>query len=596
MKFTGLAFDTIRFEQKEHDEKIYSFGIIKGHHEQYQSGEDYVVFSGEIYSWPKNMNYASSPAENLLRIYKNHGIEAIPWLNGKFSAIIKVSERLFILRDLLGTQTPVYYNYELFTNSLKMLKKHQVMDFKADKDALITFLHRGFIPAPQSPVSGLKKLAPGEYLSYYLRNKQFTVNKVMDYESYIAKTETFNGSFEDAIKIYKDYHQKAIKSRIKEKSRVALLLSGGYDSGGNLAALREVYHGKIDAYSIGFKNSEWSETPLARIMAERFNANHHIIIMEGDEIEKMPELVDIFEEPFFENGLMVNYKISQSLKSSTADVILGGDGNDQFFGTRSREMAIKYYMQKSGLQLFQKAFRKTLMNSPKLFRYGYHNNAILNALETDEFGFTREQIKKLFSNTPIPHQKKIRSSWFDSYNQLYFNRNYNTDILKSAAQIIVHKANMTTHASKLNVVFPYSDPTVFDFVNSLPRKFKVNGTTLDILRNKTQSKHLFKEYLKPVLPDEIVNKKKQGGFAPLEIFLDNPQYRKRIYQFVVKILENVDFIDSIELKNMFRDIESDLYKKDQWFWFIQTRHSQIMYLFVLAIWWQQFINNNKASF
>lgn len=595
MKFLDTPYHSNTRDRINQNGHIYTGKHVTGDHKIYHSGSDYVLFAGEIYSWPDSIDKSTNnPAENILELVVKKGIGHIPKLNGKFSAVIKYNTNIYVTRDFLGTYTPIYYNETLFTNSLKVLKKHQVIDFKADKDALIIFLRRGFIPAPQTPVKGLFKLAPGEYLSYDLANKKLTIKNVLNYESYYANSKTFSGSFKDAINTYKFHHQEAVRSRIKGKSNIALLLSGGYDSGGNLAALREIYQGDIDAYSIGFKNSQWSETPLARVMADRFNARHHIITMEGDEIENMPEVVDIFEEPFFENGLLVNYKISQAINSSDADVILGGDGNDQFFGTRSREMALKYFMQKSGIQVMQKAMRQTLLNSTRYYRYGFHNNAILNALEADEFGFTNKQIKKIMPDSELPEFKKIKSSWFDSYDQLYIKRNFKTDILQSATQVILHKANMTTSAQKLNVVFPYTDPAVFDFVSTLPRTYKVNGSALGIMRNKAQSKHLFKEYLKPVLPDEVINKKKQGGFAPLGIFLDNAQYRKRIYSFVEKVLSDVDFIDSSELNTLFQRFEDNLNKQNQWFWFIQTQHSQIMYLFVLAIWWEHFINDKKA--
>ena len=44
---------------------------------------------------------------------------------------------------------------------------------------------------------------------------------------------------------YGELHVKAIRRRIGDSQRVGILLSGGYDSGANLAALRSIYDGEM---------------------------------------------------------------------------------------------------------------------------------------------------------------------------------------------------------------------------------------------------------------------------------------------------------------------------------------------------------------
>ena len=69
---------------------------------------------------------------------------------------------------------------------------------------------------------------------------------------------------------YGTLHIEAIKKRIGKNSTIGILLSGGYDSGCNLVALRKIYSGYIHSYSIGFKGDTWTELPLARCMSETF--------------------------------------------------------------------------------------------------------------------------------------------------------------------------------------------------------------------------------------------------------------------------------------------------------------------------------------
>ena len=62
--------------------------------------------------------------------------------------------------------------------------------------------------------------------------------------------------------------------------------------------------------------------------------------MDGSEIKALPALVEQLGDPFVEGGLMVNYAVMRLIGKEKPDVILGGDGNDQYFGTSGREVAL----------------------------------------------------------------------------------------------------------------------------------------------------------------------------------------------------------------------------------------------------------------
>ena len=80
---------------------------------------------------------------------------------------------------------------------------------------------------------------------------------------------------------------------------VGILLSGGYDSGSNLAALRSIYDGQIDSYSVGFKGDAWTELPMARLMSETFGTRHHEYEIDGTETSALPDIVRFLGEPFY---------------------------------------------------------------------------------------------------------------------------------------------------------------------------------------------------------------------------------------------------------------------------------------------------------
>jgi asparagine synthase (glutamine-hydrolysing) len=482
----------------------------------------------------------------------------------------------------------------MISNSLNLIKESNSFKLSPDINSLAVFLQKGYIAAPATPFENLSKLAPGEYLEYNLETKGLLVKSTLSYEDFLESRNTVNLSFEEAEIEYGRLHQQAIAQMIEGKSKIGILLSGGYDSGGNLASLRQIYNGPINAYSVGFKDNTWSELPLAELMAKKFNANFQSFILDGSELEHLPSIIKKMEEPFFENGLFVNFKIADSIPANQTDVILGGDGNDQFFGTSARELAIHYISRKYGLMFFQKVFRPLLNNIPSLYRYSFHNESVLNTLDVQHFGLSEKEISGLLQNKiPGKKGKSYLMKPGKSFEDLYTWKNYHSDILLMATQVIIHKSNRLTQSAGLHMVFPYADYHVFDFLKSLPVNYKHKGKLFEIARGKSKSKFLLKAHMKTRLPEEITNRKKQGGFAPLELFLKERKIRNEIYGLVKKGLIETGLFNAAAIEKYLERIEKIMGGTGYWFWHTQKVQSQLMYLLVLAIWWQQFINDKS---
>jgi asparagine synthetase B (glutamine-hydrolysing) len=84
---------------------------------------------------------------------------------------------------------------------------------------------------------------------------------------------------------------------------VGLLLSGGYDSGGNIAAFREVCQGEAVSYSIGFQKQSRTELPLAALLSEKIRHQHYEYEIDGSEILDLPLILKATGDPFHEGGL-----------------------------------------------------------------------------------------------------------------------------------------------------------------------------------------------------------------------------------------------------------------------------------------------------
>jgi len=112
---------------------------------------------------------------------------------------------------------------------------------------------------------------------------------------------------------------------------------------------------------------------------------------------------------------------------------------------------------------------------------------------------------------------------------------------------------------------PYLDHKLVELAMSIPEKMKTRHGTL---------KYILKKAVRGVIPDEIIDRKKQGFGVPIhEWFLDRlgSEIRKELDDFCAK----TDFFDRDEV---FRLIA-------------QRKSAQVWYLFNFSLWWKEYIRD-----
>lgn len=559
----------------------------------YEENEIKLFINGRLYN--------SSP-ENFLSKYIIEGNQALKSIDGDFTIIIVKLEEILIFRDRHGVGCQVYYSKDFLTSNLLDFTTLKDFECKPNYEALFTFLSIGYIPSPMCSLEGVEKLSAGCLLSI---NKSIkTVSNIFPASDYLNKVSTSKLSIDEAINEYERLHKKAINQRIEGKKNVGLLLSGGYDSGGNISALRDVYNGKISSFSIGFKNNKWSELPLAKILSERYNSTHYEYEIDGSEIMNLPNILKSTGDPFQEGGLFVNYTAMQLVNTSgeNPDLILGGDGNDQHFGTSGKELALHWKIKNNGGNIFQKLFDSVgnlslFENDNILFRSEFHNRKILHIQKSDVFGFTQNQINKMNSigYKSCEHSYlKDHPTNYKNFDDFFFNRNYNIDIQQVINEVIIFKSSRMSESFENNISFPYMSTELYDFLSELPVNYKFHGTLEQLSKGQGVSKYLHKEYLHSKLPTEITDRKKQGGFAPLPIFLKDEKQRKLLFSFI----QNSDMVKNIfnskSIVELLNQYDKTMTTKQYWFWHQQVSANKIINLLTLAVWWEMFINKKSS--
>lgn len=562
-------------------------------------GKNFDAYHGQdkisVYSWGHVYEKSETTlAELFYSLYRKKGLKAFSEIDGSYTFILVTPDTLMIGRDHHGTSHQVYYNATHFASSLTLLMQTEGFHAQPNYHALSTFLSCGYIATPQSSFANVQKLGAGEVLCF--QANKTTVIRL--FETQHIKPSYEKMDLEELSEQYGKLHSEAIRKRIEGKKSVGILLSGGYDSGSNLVALRHQYEGEIRSFSIGFKGDSWSELPLAKCMSDTFNTKHEVYEIDGSEISALPEIVRHLGDPFVEGGLMVNYSAMKLVSGNKPEILLGGDGSDQYFGTTGREIALNLFIRKFGLKPATQMVNKILSHTAfdkdnRLYKVKFHTDKILNILDGDLFGIPSSRLSELLQDKSfLPAISNERM--FNSFDELYTQHAYQTDLAKTINQVILFKASKLSELFGNQMAFPFMDLTLYHFMQKLPVSFKCRGNSLmDIAKGRATAKFLMKYHYKPQLPTEITSKKKQGGFAPMPLFFDNKKRFEEISEVILTSGMCGNFLKRDAVERFLKTYKAEASAPASWFWYRQNKAIQLFNMYTLAIWWETFVSPQK---
>jgi len=544
-------------------------------------------FAGRAYFRDKD-SYTGiqNPAELLVMKFEKEGIKAFLDIDGDFTTILlsNSDSKIYIFRDFKGAGPQFFYTDSEFSSSLFSLVSGG--ENTADHESLSFFLRYGIVPPGKTGIEGVRQLEPGGLLVY--ENNEIRVDQLID--EFIKLRIDLPSGNEEKIKAYRKLHQKSILDRVKNQKEISLLLSGGYDSGANLSALREVYEGPVSAYTVSFKDNPHSELEFVKIMASHFNATLHNYELKGDEIFSLPSILKHTGVPFQESGLMINYSVMREVGADKPSIVLGGDGNDQLFGTGGQESAMKVVLTFTGIIYLLRIFRRlTIKKETALFKkVNFYIDKVDNVMKADRWGFEKSDLKYKKAEKKLFRWK----FWLTAGNVLR-KRREKVDIPLTIAAVILFKASRMAELFQVNLSFPYLSVPLLSYINSLGRKWRFRGNIIELIRGKGKSKFMHKSAYRDHLPEQITARKKQGGFVPLSVFFKNPVRNEDFLKFISESALIDELL--VDKKRILDDMKAFLMKKDPWFWEQQFRYSQFLNLLVLAVWEKIYLENKELN-
>ncbi len=315
------------------------------------SGRFVVVFNGEIYNF-KDLRHelatqghqfrGRSDTEVLLAAVEAWGLKgALPRFNGMFAFALwdRAQRTLHLARDRAG-EKPLYYGWMgrtlLFASELKALRAHPSFRAQIDRNALIQYFRRGYVPDPASIYLGIAKLSPGTQLSVRSDRPGSNLAPVPYWSgrdvAEAGVANPFRGGTGEAVDALQELLLDAVKIRMVSDVPLGAFLSGGIDSSTIVALMQAQSGTPVRTFTIGYDDPRHNEAHHAAAAARHLGTEHHELTVTTAEAQAViPLLPRLYDEPFADTSQIPTYLVSK-LTRQHVTVGLSGDAGDELFG------------------------------------------------------------------------------------------------------------------------------------------------------------------------------------------------------------------------------------------------------------------------
>lgn len=541
-----------------------------------EDGSMWIVFNGEIYNHAeirKELEQSGrhrwktdhSDTEVILHAFEEWGIECIHRFRGMFAIALwdANKHRLWLIRDRIGIK-PLYYSIHhgriTFASEIKALLKDPEQQRGMNEEAFFHYLSFITTPAPETLFAGIKKLAPGSWLCV---NEDGSKQEARYWDVW-DHTSPLIGISEDEIaeRLLAEL-RVSVQLRKVSDVPVGVFLSGGIDSSTNAALFSEDESSVVKTFTVGYKGeyqSYQNELHFARAMAERIHADHHEILLgEQDLLDFLPQMIHLQDEPLADPVCVPLYYVSKLARENGVIVCQVGEGADElFWGYRHWRILLR--LQELNNWPVPAALKRLGMGAMSLMGKG--NSYPYELLRRGAEGmpvfwggvdcFTPAQKLALLS----PRLKK-RFAGFSSWEVLRPMRQHfeekawetsdlnwmsYADLRLRLPELLLMRVDKMSMGVSLEARVPFLDHKFVALAMSIPSAVKTRGGI---------SKYILKKAVRGLIPDELIDRRKQGFDVPVKEWL-----LERLGEFAKRELSEfchgTDFLDEREVNRLFQ--------------------------------------------
>lgn len=526
-----------------------------GHQPMHSADGRYVItFNGEIYNFRALYHELSglghrfrghSDTEVLLAAVSEWGVRpAVERFNGMFAFALwdRAQHALHLVRDRAG-EKPLYYGWVggalVFGSELKALLAYPQFRPEIDREALVSFLRLGYVPAPHTIYRGVAKLPPATILSVRLGDS----HAVAPVEYWSAReaaarglADPFRQPADHVVDEFAALLSDAVKIRMEADVPLGAFLSGGVDSSTIVALMQTQSTRPVKTFTIGFEEARYNEAHHAAAVARHLGTEHvELYATPAEALAVIPRLPTLYDEPFADSSQIPTYLVS-ALTRQHVTVSLSGDAGDELLGgyrryvrgpalwhglswapaplrrALTRALSVRHstlarsvnplVARWTGKRSFTERCRQAqevlaLRSATDLYRY------MMSFWKQPAAVVLGARAAQLSTTHPLPAgvDADVRQLW------MYL------DLVTYLPDDILVKVDRASMAVSLESRIPLLDHRVIEFAWRLPPAFKVRAGT---------GKWILRQVLYRHVPKQLVERRKQGFAVPLAAWLRGP--------------------------------------------------------------------------
>lgn len=564
-----------------------------------------LVFNGEIYNYIEIRNELdqtfdikwktkNSDTEVILQAYMHWGERFVHKLRGMFSIAIfdTRSQHLHLFRDRIGIK-PLYYYIDdqriIFASEIKAILESKKVERKISEQALMEYLSFLTVPAPLTLFENILKLEPGCQLTVG-RDGQQTITRYYDLLEKVAtlREQVKTNSFDEIVEKTLHKLQESIGLHGRADVPVGVFLSGGIDSTTNATLFNKISQFRVKSFAIGYEGSHGSyknELVEAAFAAGHAKTEHFETKITDQDAEKLIDhMVWLQDEPISDPVCVPLFYLSEFTRQNEIKVCQVGEGADELFigypfwktyaflqtlanivVARPIQIVLKRFLNFFGKKntWYYELLRRSVENQPVFWSgaQAFTENQINDLLNTSAIDITNlkpagDKINQYRSEFLRHLPKKDILTWMGY-----------ADLRLRLPDLLLMRVDKMSMGNSLEARVPFLDHEFVEFALAIPPHHKLKNGNL---------KNVLKAAVRGIIPDEIIDRKKQGFGAPVADWNDAKfgatiEKEIRSFQLNTKIF-NEEALDRI-LGN--------------------KGSSQIWYLYNLSVWWRTFLETDK---
>jgi asparagine synthase (glutamine-hydrolysing) len=483
----------------------------------------WVVFNGEIYNYAELRSdlekqghrfSTATDTEVIVHSYEQYGVNCVERFRGMFAFAVwdEHIRQLTIARDRLGIK-PLYYGMVkgrlIFASELKAILQLPDVDRNLDWRSVSHLFSFLTTPKDAAIVAGIKKLEPGHRM-LYSQGREPVIERYWDVEFRpdCGKSEA------DFVAEFRALLEESVRLRMIADVPLGAFLSGGLDSSAVVATMARLSSRSVKTFSIGFEEAGYSELGSARKVATHFGTDHYELMLAPNVLGVIEDITAFLDEPFGDSSAIPTYMVSK-LAAEHVKVVLSGDGGDELFAGYDKylvEQQERRHPLPSMMRHLLGIAARWVPEGARGVNYLRHfslsdparylDASTLFRADQKESLFTSQALQSLQGCDPtVARLQEIAAGRGDWLSRLQIH-----DLKNYLPLDILTKVDRMSMAHSIEARVPLLDHKLVEFAATVPADMRLRGIT---------TKYIFKQAMRGILPEEIIDRPKRGFAIPL---------------------------------------------------------------------------------